>query len=76
MYKIHNKKLIKLRIDSGLNQTEVAKKIGVSKQHYNHIELGRRHGSIKVLKKLAKLYGITIDDLLKQDVEKIINKKL
>lgn len=43
-----NKKLIMLRVEHGLTQTDMAKICGVSVGTYNLIENGKRRGSKKV----------------------------
>lgn len=42
-----NKELIKLRVDYGLTQPEMAERCGVSTATYNLIENGKRRGSKK-----------------------------
>ncbi|MEO0556502.1 MAG: helix-turn-helix transcriptional regulator [Bacteroidota bacterium] len=38
--------------------------VGLGISHYNKIENGQREASIKILDKLAQLYGITIDQIV------------
>jgi transcriptional regulator with XRE-family HTH domain len=54
----------KLREDKGLLQKQVAQEIGLKPAHYNKIEKGLVEPSIKVLDKLAQLFGITIDQIV------------
>jgi transcriptional regulator with XRE-family HTH domain len=59
-----NENLKKLRLDAGLKQVDVAKKIGVAKNTYCKWELGTREPDIMKIKALAKLYGVSVDYLL------------
>lgn len=57
-------KLRSLRKISKLTQEEVAQKIGVQKLAYGNYERGSRLPDIEKLCCLAKLFGVSIDDLL------------
>ena len=59
--------LKKYREKKGYTQEAVAVSIGVSQQCIDHWEHGRREPNITKLKKLAKLFGCTIGDLLAED---------
>lgn len=47
-----------------LTQTQVAKKIGMSRQGYQHYEIGDNEPSLDILKKLCVLFNCTADELL------------
>ena len=53
-----------LREQKGLLQKQVAAEIELGISHYNKIENGQREASVKILEKLAKLYGTTIDQIV------------
>ncbi len=53
-----------LREQKGLLQKQVASEIGLGISHYNKIENGQREASVKILEKIATLYGITIDAII------------
>lgn len=57
-------KLKEARVNAGLTQQELAFKSGLSIGMVQSIEVGRRTGSVKTLKKIADVLGITINDLL------------
>ncbi|MCK9451238.1 MAG: helix-turn-helix domain-containing protein [Bacteroidales bacterium] len=57
----------KLRKQKGLQQKEVAIEVGLSQSNYNKVENDHRQPSIEVLNKLAKLFDVTIDQLLNPD---------
>lgn len=57
------------RKQSGLSQLELAHKLNYSNKNISKWENGETTPNIFVLKNIADLYGITIDDLLKQPNE-------
>lgn len=54
----------RLREEKGKLQKEVAAEVGLGISHYNKIENGQREASVELLDKLAKFYGITIDQIV------------
>ena len=62
-----NKKLQELRKQKGLTQQELAKEIFVSRTAISKWESGRGYPNIDSLKRIAKLFSITIDQLLSGD---------
>lgn len=61
--------LIMLRNMYGMSQEEVAGKIGISRQAYAKWENGATVPDIEKCKRLADLYDITIDSLIKTETE-------
>ena len=57
--------LIVLRNILGLSQEEVAEKVGISRQAYAKWEKGTTIPDVEKCAILAKLYGVTVDSLLK-----------
>ena len=55
-----------LREDKDLNQTQVAKMLGMSQTGYSKYETGENDIPTSVLIKLANFYGVSIDYLLGQ----------
>lgn len=53
-----------LRNDSDLNQTEVAKMLGMSQTGYSKYETGENDVPTEILIKLAAFYGTSVDYLL------------
>lgn len=51
------------RKSAGLTQVEVAKKVGVNQGAVSYWESGTNFPALKYRKKLAKLYGCTVDEL-------------
>lgn len=54
----------RLREQKGVFQKEVAAEVGLGISHYSKIENGQREASVELLDKLAKFYGITIDQIV------------
>ena len=59
-----SERLSRSRQDKGLSQSDVAKKLNITRQAYNHYETGQRQPSQVVLVKLADLYSVSVDYLL------------
>ena len=53
-----------LRNDSDLNQTQVAKMLGMSQTGYSKYETGENDIPTEILIKLADFYGTSVDYLL------------
>lgn len=51
------------RLKKGLTQYDAAKMLGVTVTYVSLLERGERTPSFTLLKKLAELYGTTIDQL-------------
>lgn len=47
-----------------LSQSELARKIDISKQYISQIEKGEKTGSAKILKKIAKILRVELDDII------------
>ncbi|MFA6251542.1 MAG: helix-turn-helix transcriptional regulator [Candidatus Paceibacterota bacterium] len=66
--KDHNeivKRLVKARLESGLGQVEVAKKLGKTQSYLSKIESGQRRFDVLQLKEFAKLYKKPLDYFVK-----------
>lgn len=71
--------LFSARKKKGLSQEEVAEKLGVSRQTISKWELGETLPDIQQAKKLALLYGLSLDELVEfdadvQEIQEIIDK--
>ena len=53
------------RIEAGLTQVQVAKKIGRPQSHVSNIESGQQRVDVIELKRFAKLYGKDVSYFLK-----------
>lgn len=47
-----------------LTQEETAKRLGVTRQYIGALEKGERKPSLKLLREIAKLYGVKIQKLI------------
>lgn len=64
MIDILTKRLVDLRENSGLSQSEVARRIGIDNSSLSRIESGSRKVSAEELSKFATLYDVTTDYLV------------
>ena len=58
------KRLRELREDKDLNQTQVARELGMSQTGYSKYETGENDVPTAVLIKLARFYGVSVDYIL------------
>jgi transcriptional regulator with XRE-family HTH domain len=58
-------RLRKARMEAGLTQIEVAKKIGRPQSHISNIESGQQRVDVVELQRFAKLYGKRISYFLR-----------
>ena len=71
--------LFQARKKKGLSQEAVAEKLGVSRQIISKWETDETLPDIRQAKKLAVLYGLTLDELIEfdadvQEIQEVINK--
>jgi len=67
--------LRKLRLEANLTQEQLGKKINVAPSTIRMIELGKRRGSDKVVKKIANFFNVSLDYLnSRDDLDYLINK--
>lgn len=64
-----NEKLVSLRKEKRLSQIEVAEILGVSRQAISRWEVGAALPSTENLKRLAELYGVSVDALLNENAK-------
>lgn len=58
------KRLQKARKEAGLTQEQIADKANLSVPYIGYLETGLRKPSLKTLKKLAKIMGVKVSDLI------------
>lgn len=61
--------LLALRRRSGMSQQEVASAIGVTRQTISNWEQGQGSPALDKAAELARLYGISLDDLVSDEVD-------
>lgn len=64
---MYGKKLRELRNLEGWTQEQVAKKLGITKQTYSHYENENRKPSLDMIKELAAVYQVNIDDIFSDE---------
>lgn len=69
--------LKELRKNAGLNQTQVAKELGMTQMNYSAIELGKTFKmSVRTIKNLANLYNISVERILNDEWDYELKKFL
>lgn len=58
-----NKNFVRLRESKHMTQVEVAKQLGICKDYVNMIENNRRTPGFALAKRIANLFGSTVDEL-------------
>lgn len=62
--------LRRLRTEAGLTQQQMADKVGIPYRSWQNWENGSREPRIAALKTIAKALGVSVDELVENDVEK------
>ncbi len=70
---MNTKILRELRLQKGLNQKELGKKIGISASTVGMYEQGRREPDHSILLKLAEFFGVSTDYLLSGERNENLN---
>lgn len=69
------KKILELRKDNKLSQKVLAEKIGVTRQTISKWELGETYPDIKQAKELSKIFNISLDELVNNDIKNLLVEK-
>lgn len=56
-------KIVEIRQERGIKQDELAKALGVSRQTISSLENGRYDPSILLAHKIAKMFGMSIEEI-------------
>lgn len=59
-------KIQKLRKGTKLTQEKLAEQVGISRVYMGYIEQGRESPSLKLLMKLARKFGVKIEELFRR----------
>ena len=70
------KKIVELRKERNLTQKELARIVGVHFSHMSRYERGISLPSVEVVKKIAQMFGVSIDYLLLDDSDTMIRAHL
>lgn len=63
------------REKAGYKQNELAEMVGARRETIVHLENGRYNPSLKLAMDIAKVFGVTVEDLFVFTEEQIINLK-
>lgn len=69
------KKIMELRKKNGLSQEELAEKVGVARQTISKWELGETAPDLKQSKELSKIFNVSLDELIDNDIKNILVEK-
>ena len=73
-------KIKKIRKEKKWTQADLAEKLNIHLTHVSRLETSRYAPSLELLKRISNLFGVTVDYLLKEEVEdyqeEIKNKSL
>jgi len=63
---VDGNKIKELREAAGMSSEDLAKRVYISQSMIIYIELGAKQPSVKLLKSIADLFGVTVDSLIKE----------
>jgi len=69
------KKIMELRKKKGLSQEELAEKVGVARQTISKWELGETSPDLKQSKELSKIFNVSLDELVDNDIKNVLIEK-
>jgi transcriptional regulator with XRE-family HTH domain len=69
------KKIMSLRKKSGLSQEKLAFKVGVARQTISKWELGETSPDLKQAKVLSKIFNVSLDELVDNDIKNVLVEK-
>ena len=69
------KKITDLRKNNKLSQEDLAEKLGVTRQTISKWELGQTYPSINQAKELSKIFNISLDELVNNDIKNLLVEK-
>ncbi len=65
--------LRRLRTEKGYTQEQLAAQLGVSAQSVSRWECGNTMPDVMLLPKIARIYGVTVDDLYREEIQAYAN---
>ena len=68
-------KIMELRKKKGLSQEELADKVGVARQTISKWELGETSPDLKQARELSKIFNVSLDELVDNDIKDILVEK-
>ena len=70
------KKILELRKKNHLSQEQLAEKTNVTRQTISNWELGETSPDLKQAKELSKIFKVSLDELVDNDIKNIIEEKV
>ena len=67
---VDGKKIKALRETAGLTGEQLGNDIGISQSMIAHIERGFKQPNIETLARMANVFGVTVDELLKKPIRR------
>jgi transcriptional regulator with XRE-family HTH domain len=64
-----SEKLRILREQQGLTQGQLAKQLGISRAYVNLFESGRRMPGTELMLKIANIFGVSVDVLVRDELD-------
>ena len=61
-----------IRLRRGLSQTQLAERTGLARPYLSQLETGIKSGSLDTLRRLAKVLGVSTDQLLGPSISEIL----
>ena len=68
-------KIMELRKKKGLSQEELAEKVGVARQTISKWELGETSPDLKQSRELSKIFNVSLDELVDNDIKDVLVEK-
>jgi len=62
-------KLRTLREQRGITQQQLADELGFSQVYLANLELGKKKPNVELLLKLSVLFGVSVDEMIKDDMK-------
>ena len=69
-------KILELRKKMNFSQEELAEKVNVTRQTISKLELGETCPDIKQAKELSKIFGVSLDELVGNDISEVVVEKV
>ena len=70
------KKIMNLRKKNGMSQEELAEQIGVARQTISKWELGETYPDLKQSKELSRIFSVSLDELVDNDIKDVVIEKI
>ena len=69
-------KILELRKNANMSQEKLAEKLNITRQTISNWELGQTLPDIEQTKEISKIFNITLDELVDNDVKDVLVEKV